>query len=82
MAAISRPCSFGSHALQQCVTQVQARSIEQLHHQPQGLVYFAESPQIPISATAIRTAIQTNQPWRDLVPPAVAEYIEQHQLYR
>lgn len=71
-----------SPELQQWLTQVQARSIEQLHQQPQGLVYFAESPQIPISATAIRTAIQTNQPWRDLVPPAVAKYIEQHQLYR
>jgi nicotinate-nucleotide adenylyltransferase len=33
------------------------------------------------SATGVRERIGAGLPWRDLVPPAVADYIVEHQLY-
>jgi nicotinate-nucleotide adenylyltransferase len=35
-----------------------------------------------ISSTDIRRRIADNKPWQHLVPPAVAEYIDEHRLYR
>ena len=71
-----------SAALQQLVQQKRAAQVEQLKQQPQGLIGFAETAAVTISATAIRTAIATQQPWRQFLPASVAEYIEQQQLYR
>lgn len=84
LVVMRRPNSMRHYPaeLTEWLAHVETTSIAALQQQPQGLVYFAESPLISISATAIRTAIQTQQPWRDDVPPAVADYIEQHQLYR
>jgi len=68
--------------LQQWLNTVLTESVQALHQQRQGLVYLAETPAYNISATAIRNAIQTNQPWQQWVPASVAEFITRHQLYR
>jgi nicotinate-nucleotide adenylyltransferase len=40
-----------------------------------------EVPEIDISATEIRRRVRDGEPIDELVPPAVAEYIESHGLY-
>jgi len=37
---------------------------------------------LPVSSTDIRSRIAAARPWRWLVPPRVAHYIEDHELYR
>lgn len=39
-------------------------------------------PQMDIAATAVRERVAHGEPIDDLVPPAVARYIDQHALYR
>lgn len=70
-----------SAALQQLVQQRTA-TVDQLKQQPHGLITFAATDAVSISATAIRTAIANQQPWRQYLPASVADYIEQQQLYR
>ncbi|MCC6491589.1 MAG: nicotinate (nicotinamide) nucleotide adenylyltransferase [Pirellulales bacterium] len=41
-----------------------------------------EMPPTPISSTQIRALIASGGPWRAMVPPAVADYIDEHRLYR
>lgn len=41
-----------------------------------------EAPLIDISSTEIRQMIQSENPYRHLLPEGVAEYIEEHNLYR
>lgn len=52
-----------------------------LHHQPAGTVFLAETPEYPISATAIRQRLQNGQPCDDWLTCEVATYITQHGLY-
>jgi nicotinate-nucleotide adenylyltransferase len=44
-------------------------------------VVFFDMPRIDVSSSAIRRAIAAGRPVRDLVPDAVARYIEEHGLY-
>jgi nicotinate-nucleotide adenylyltransferase len=44
-------------------------------------VRFFSMPQVAISSTLLRRRLQARQPVRYLVPDAVIEYIERHQLY-
>lgn len=46
-----------------------------------GRVLWLRQPLHPHSATAIRARIAAGEPWRQLVPVAVADYIEAHRLY-
>lgn len=41
-----------------------------------------DEPHIDVSASQIRERVTAGQPISDLVPAAVAEYIEEHRLYR
>jgi nicotinate-nucleotide adenylyltransferase len=41
-----------------------------------------EMPDTPISSSAIRRLVAAGGQWRSLVPPAVADYIDAHRLYR
>jgi len=41
-----------------------------------------EMPDTPISSSEIQRLIASGEPWHTLVPPAVAQYIERHGLYR
>lgn len=45
-------------------------------------VHFFTMPQIAISSTLVRRRLQARQSVRYLVPDAVIDYIERHQLYR
>jgi nicotinate-nucleotide adenylyltransferase len=49
---------------------------------PAGQVLFLRQPLHPHAASDIRARIAAGRPWRHLVPPAVAAYIEAHGLYR
>ena len=59
----------------------EATSPDALRRQPAGRVLYLRQPLQPQSATAIRHRIAAGLPWRDLVPPAVADYIRSHGLY-
>ncbi len=45
-------------------------------------VRFFDAPLIAISASDIRRRVREGRPYRCLVPPSVAEIIDQHHLYR
>ncbi len=49
---------------------------------PAGCVLRLRQPLHQASATAIRRQIAAGAPWRDTVPEAVADYIQQRGLYR
>lgn len=48
---------------------------------PAGRIWRLRQPLRQESASEIRHRIATGQPWRERVPPAVADYIERHGLY-
>ncbi|MEW9889989.1 MAG: nicotinate-nucleotide adenylyltransferase [Candidatus Symbiodolus clandestinus] len=55
---------------------------QRLHEKPHGYFYLANVAPIPISATMIRQRLQKGLSCNDWLPLAVADYIQQHQLYR
>lgn len=66
---------------QQWLEAHQTTAVEQLHNQPAGKIYLAQTPMYDISATAIRQRLEQHQPCDDLLLPAVAEFIRRHHLY-
>lgn len=54
---------------------------EALRARPAGRLLRLHQPLHPASATRVRTAVADGGHWRDLVPTAVASYIEDHGLY-
>ena len=57
-------------------------NIEELHNQPAGKIYLAETPRFDISATLIRERLQQGLACDDLLPSAVLDYIHAHGLYQ
>ena len=55
---------------------------EDLHLQPAGKIYLAETPWFNISATIIRERLQNGESCEDLLPEPVLTYINQQGLYR
>lgn len=53
----------------------------ELHNQPAGCILRQSIPCLDISATYIRSLMASGQSIRYLVPDAVLDYIQQHQLY-
>jgi nicotinate-nucleotide adenylyltransferase len=51
-------------------------------HKSGNYVFFLAQTQIDISSTQIRQRLLQGQSVRQLVPAAVADYIEEHELYR
>ncbi len=47
-----------------------------------GAIVFAQNATVPVSSTEIRRRIREGEPIEDLVPPPVARYIHQYDLYR
>jgi len=43
---------------------------------------LVEVPALPVSSTDVRARVQSGQPVRYLVPGVVADYIQEHKLYR
>ncbi|WP_105648446.1 nicotinate-nucleotide adenylyltransferase [Cronobacter dublinensis] len=58
-----------------------AAHADELHRQPAGKIYLADTPLYPISATDIRARLAQRQPCNNLLPPAVLDYIHRHALY-
>lgn len=56
-------------------------SVDALRRSPAGHVLRLEQPLHPGSATEVRRRIAVGEPWRPLVPRAVAAYIDRHDLY-
>lgn len=54
---------------------------DELRETAAGRVLWLRQPLHPQSASDIRARIAARQPWRRLVPAAVADYIEAHGLY-
>lgn len=46
------------------------------------VTFLPPEERIPLNATMVREAWRDAQPWRHLVPGAVAEYLEQHDLVK
>ncbi|PRD17438.1 nicotinate-nucleotide adenylyltransferase [Pantoea coffeiphila] len=59
-----------------------AKRPEELHQQPAGKVFLAETPLVSISATEIRDRLHQGHPDADLLPPSVSEFIAREGLYR
>ncbi|MCL4745001.1 MAG: nicotinate-nucleotide adenylyltransferase [Burkholderiaceae bacterium] len=59
-----------------------ARGRDALPDEPSGSIVFFTMPPVPVSATALRAGLARGDRPRELVPPAVLDYIETHQLYR
>ncbi|EFM21319.1 MULTISPECIES: nicotinate-nucleotide adenylyltransferase [unclassified Pantoea] len=76
------PTRFDSPEMQAWLEQHVARDIRQLHQQPAGHIWLAETPLYDISATEIRRRRHQNQPCDDLLPAAVIDYIDREGLYR
>ena len=58
-----------------------SRAID-LHEAPSGHLLRLKLPLRPESSSGLRSRIVQGQAWRDWTPPAVADYIVQHQLYK
>ncbi|HVR81840.1 MAG TPA: nicotinate-nucleotide adenylyltransferase [Luteimonas sp.] len=59
-----------------------ADSADVLRDHPAGKVLRLRQPLQAHSATDLRQRIASGLPWRHLLPPAVADYIQAHGLYR
>lgn len=60
----------------------QTQEAKQLHEKTHGLIFLADTPLVPISATEIRRRRQRGEDCGDLLPPAVLRYIDEQGLYR
>lgn len=58
-----------------------AVSADELQQTPGGRIFRLEQPLRPESASGIRHRIANGEPWREGVPPPVAEFIIQSDLY-
>ena len=45
-------------------------------------IVFFDMPRLDVSSSDVRARVAAGRPIDDLVPPAVAAYIDEHQLYR
>jgi len=73
---------FEAPEMQQWLNEHLAGDIRQLHQQPAGYIWLADTPLYNISATEIRRRRHQNLPCDDLLPPAVIDYIDREGLYR
>ena len=60
---------------------VRAHGRDALPDEPAGAVVFFGMPPVPVSATTLRARLAAGERPRELVPPAVLDYIDLHQLY-
>lgn len=59
-----------------------AEDAGEIRHKSGNLLIFLEETCLDISSTQIRSMLANKQSVRHLVPPGVADYIEEHSLYR
>jgi pyruvate,water dikinase len=70
-----------SPTIQTLLSQHAVESPGPLHEQRAGCILFQTIPLLDISATRLRDSLKRNHSIRFLVPDAVLDYIQQHQLY-
>jgi nicotinate-nucleotide adenylyltransferase len=58
------------------------QDIHELHQRPAGRILLADTPELAISATAIRQRLALRQSCDDMLPPAVQAYIQRQGLYQ
>lgn len=58
------------------------RDPQALHRQPLGLIYYAATPKLAISASAIRARYQEGRTCDGQIPSSVKNYIDEQGLYR
>ena len=56
-----------------------SKEVNQLHLEPNGLLYFSNCPKINISSSDIRSRIDSNQNLDDLLPKSVINYLRLHE---
>ena len=56
--------------------------VQPLQTSPAGRVLALQQPLYEVSASEVRRRMATGDNWRELLPPAVADYLQQHRLYR
>lgn len=76
------PVTMESPQQQRWLDRHSTTAVSELHQQPAGKVYLAQTPLYAISATEIRQRLQQNLPCEALVPAPVLTFIEQHHLYQ
>lgn len=76
------PLRMETPEMQRWLESHQASQAEELHQTPCGNVFLADTPLVPVSATAIRERLHHRQSCDDLLPPAVSAYISDAGLYR
>lgn len=83
LVVMTRPGSRldGGEELQGYVNQHQTGSVDDLHSQLFGKIYFCEVTSLDISSTKIRTFLQQGESVRYLMPENVRAYIQEYQLY-
>lgn len=60
---------------------LQKHGAQALPDAPFGTIVFFRMPVVPVSATVLRSQLAEGQRPRELVPPAVLDYIERHRIY-
>ncbi len=69
-------------ALQDLLARAEVQEVDALKTRLSGHILMQSIPLLPISATDLRARVRAGRCLAALTPPAVAEYIEQHRLYR
>lgn len=76
------PLTMREEQYQQWLEDHLTDNVEDLHNQPAGKIYLAETPWFDISATLIRERLQQGLACDDLLPTPVLAYIHTHGLYQ
>jgi len=84
MAVMARPDNPGSAIDPEVATLIRARTVacEDLLSYPSGALSYLSEPPPSVSSTHLRQALACGKNVQFLLPPAVIEYIKQHDLYQ
>ena len=75
------PLTMKQEEHQQWLDRHLTSSIEDLHNQPAGKIYLAETPWFDVSATLIRERLERGESCEEMMPEAVLSYIMNQGLY-
>ena len=85
LLVMARP-GYQSSATRSTATELLAHhgltAAAELRQQPAGGILLLPTPEIPISSTEIRAALHNRQPVQDLMPAAVADWLQQQPIYQ
>lgn len=75
------PMQMPTAELQQWLDVHRTRNVQALTERASGLIWLCEIPVTTISSTEIRERCRQGQSCKGLLPSAVIDYIEQHEIY-